>query len=66
MTVEVVINRNRNGILIARIRHHGQFGSNLLAGRQLTNVDTAKQKIKERLWRELRPVEVEIHWTVQA
>jgi hypothetical protein len=65
MTLEVVIRRLPSGLLQANVLQHGQLGSNLLAGRALTNIERAKEAAKMKLWNELR-TEVEIVWTVKA
>ncbi len=67
MTIEVVILRLSSGLLWARIAQHGQLGRNLLSGRSITNVESAKTIAKARLYEKLgHAAELEIVWTVKA
>ncbi len=68
MTLEVVIRRHAGGLLEARVVQGGQYGRNLLRGLSLSSVDSAKSRVRERLFAEFRNycADLEIKWTVVA
>lgn len=65
MTIEVVMHRTSSGILTACVRQEGQLGSNLLAGRSFTKVESAQEALKGILWWKFRG-ELWIQWTIKA
>lgn len=66
MKLEVHIIRLASGVLTAHVNQGNQYGKNLLSGRSITKVESAKEAIKARLWTELRPIELEIQWKIIA
>lgn len=68
MVIEIVVRRHGTGRLDARVRQDGRFGADLLRGRSLTNVESAKAAARQRIFTKYDDWagEVEIRWTVKA
>ncbi|MES2136624.1 MAG: hypothetical protein V4502_06140 [Pseudomonadota bacterium] len=64
MTIEIVIRREASGILRANVLQHGYLGANLLRGRSIHTLESAKMVARGKLLEKLGySVSIEIVWT---
>jgi hypothetical protein len=61
MKLTVLIDRHNSGLLFAYVVQEGQRGTNLIKGRQISNLDTAKLEVQKRLAEDTGQL-VEITW----